>query len=327
VKILFLYQDRKLPSSRIRIFDLLPEMRKEGIFAATEAYPRRLSEKFGLFKKLQGFDVVYLQKKLLSPVEAKLLGRFARRLVFDFDDAIYYRDDSHASLVSRSRYLKFRTLAGSSDLLVAGNRILADHARRFNRNVAIIPSAVETRGMPIKDYDRRNETLVIGWIGGKGNLPHLATVSGVLTKLAQEHRFRVTIVSDGKIEIPGVETKAIPWTLKGQEEEAALFDIGIMPLPGNKWTEGKCGYKALQYMAAGVPPVVSDVGVNGDIVTDGKEGFVVSGEKGFYDALTALLTDENLRRKLGHNARIKVEQSFSVSVVGRKLADILKTRL
>jgi glycosyltransferase involved in cell wall biosynthesis len=325
MKVLFLYQDRNLPSSRIRVFDLLPEIRKEGILAAAEVYPRKLSEKFGLFRRLKGFDVIYLQKKLLSPFDAALLRRFAGRLVFDFDDAIYYRDDSDASLISRSRYLKFRNLACNSDLLVAGNRILAGYSRQFNRNVTIVPSAVETRRVPLRDHDSRNETMVIGWIGGGGNLRHLATLSGVLTKLAQNHRFRVNIVSEGDVEIPGVETRAIPWTLDGQAGEVARFDIGIMPLPRNKWTEGKCGYKALQYMAAGVPPVVSDVGVNGDIVTDGREGFVVSGDKGFYDALAALMTDENLRRRFGHNARRKVEKSFSVNVVGKKLADILKT--
>lgn len=327
MKVLFLYQDRKLPSSRIRIFDLMEEIGKEGVLGEAEVYPRKLQEKFGLLKRLKGFDIIYLQKKLITPLEANLLGKFARKLVFDFDDAIYYRDDSHASLSSISRYLKFRGLAGSSDLLVAGNRILADYARQFNHNVAIIPSAVETRGITLKDYGRRNETVVIGWIGSGGNLHHLETLSPVLRKLAQKHSFCLNIISDRQLNIPGVETRAIPWTLEGQADEVARLDIGIMPLPKNRWTEGKCGYKALQYMAAGVVPVVSDVGVNGDIVTNGEDGFVVSGETGFYDALAALVPDEAMRRKLGRNARGKVERSFSVSVVGKKLAETLRTTL
>lgn len=326
MKVLFLYQDKRMPSSRIRIFDLLPELGREGISVETEAYPRKLPEKLGLFKKLRSFDAVYLQKKLLMPLEARLLGRYARRLIFDFDDAIYYRDDSHASHDSSSRRSKFRNITGCSDLVVAGNRILADYARRFNPNVEIIPSAVETRSIPLKDHELRNEPLVIGWIGGGGNLRHLATLSVVLSKLAQKHRFQVNIVSDRTLEIPGVKTNLIPWTLEGQAREVARFDVGIMPLPDNKWTEGKCGYKALQCMAAGIPPVVSDVGINREIVSDGAEGFVVSGEKAFYDALSALMTDESLRRTLGRNARRKAD-SFSVGVVGKKLAGVLKTRV
>lgn len=313
-----------MPSSRIRTIDLLPEIGKEGISAAAEAYPRKLAQKIGLFRRLRSFDIVYLQKKLLTPLEAGLLRKYAARLVFDFDDAIYYRDDSHASYESRSRKSRFANIARISDFLVAGNSILADYGRQFNRNVEIIPSAVETRRIPVKDHDLRNGTFVIGWIGGGGNLRHLATLSEVLRKLAQTYRFQVNIVSDRGMEIEGVRTKAIPWSLEGQAAEVARFDVGIMPLPGNKWTEGKCGYKALQYMAAGVPAVVSDVGVNRDIVTDGREGFVVSGETGFYDALAALITDINLRRNLGHNARRKAEQSFSVTVVGKKLAAVLK---
>lgn len=324
MKVLFLYQDKRMPSSRIRILDLLPEIRKEGIFASEEEYPRKYSEKLDLFRKLKGFDIVYLQKKLPAPIEARLLRRCAGRLIFDFDDAIYYRDDSAASLISRSRYLKFRYLAGNSDFLVAGNRILADYARQFNRNVAIIPSAVETRSIVLKDHNRPDGPVVIGWIGGGGNLRHLETISDVLARLAERYRFQLNIVSNAGMEIRGVQTKAVPWTLAGQSEEVARFDIGVMPLPVNKWTEGKCGYKALQYMAAGVPPVVSDVGVNCEIVGDGREGLVVSGEKGFYDALATLITDKDLRRKLGNNAHRKVEQAFSVRVVGKKLADILK---
>ena len=327
MKILFLYQDKKMPSSRIRVFDLLPEIEKEGFFAETEAYPRKISEKFRLFRRLRGFDIVYLQKKLITPWEAGLLRRCAGRIVFDFDDAIYYRDDSRGSFVSRSRHLKFRSIAMNSDLLIAGNRILADYARRFNRNVETIPSAVETRGIALKNHDRRNEIAVIGWIGGGGNLHHLAALSPVLTDLARDYRFRVDIISDRTIEIPGVETRPVPWTLEGQADEVARLDIGIMPLPANKWTEGKCGYKALQYMAAGVPPVVSDVGVNRDIVADGKEGLVASDEKGFRDALAALISDEKLRRRLGHNARMKVESLYSVSVVGKRLAETLKAAL
>lgn len=127
--------------------------------------------------------------------------------------------------------------------------------------------------------------------------------------------------------IPEIETKFIPWALERQADEVAQLNIGIMPLTLNKWTEGKYRHKTLrlQYGAAGVPPAVSGADLNGDIITHGEEGFVASYEKGFHDDLAALVSDETLRRKPGHNARIKIERNYSVSVVGKQLANLLKT--
>jgi glycosyltransferase involved in cell wall biosynthesis len=276
-----------------------------------------------LLRELGKFDIVYLQKKLLSPFEVKLLRSFSGQLIFDFDDAIYYRDDSHASFESRSRLLKFRSIVKAADLVIAGNRVLADYAGGFNKNVAVLPSSVETRGVPVKDHTNGNGEVVIGWIGGKGNLRHLAMLSETFQKLARSSRIRIKVICSDTIQIPGVEVDFMPWSITTQEREIALFDIGVMPLPANKWSEGKCGYKALQYMAAGVPPVVSDVGINREIVGHGKEGLVVSNPESFYTAILSLVNSRDQRIELGRNARKKAETYYSVEVIGKNLAGLL----
>jgi len=325
MRVLFLYQDENLPSSRIRISNLLPELQKEGIHSCAVRYPRKISEKIMLFTKMKHVDVVYLQKKLLSPLEAILMRWFAKILVFDFDDAIYFRDDSHASFESKARQIKFSYLVKRADLIVAGNRILSEYAARINRSVAIIPSAIKTCDIPLKNHGGPHEKIIIGWIGGKGNLHHLKMLSPIFQKLAHDHRIQLNIVCNDTIQIPGIEIHYIPWNLESEGTEVALFDIGVMPLPHNKWTEGKCGFKALQYMAAAVPPVVSDVGINRDIVENGKEGFVVASVDGFYEAIKTLIENKDLRREMGWNARKKAANLFSVEVTGKKLADVLKT--
>jgi glycosyltransferase involved in cell wall biosynthesis len=282
------------------------------------------SEKIKVIRSFSQFDVVYLQKKLITPLEVIFFKKYAKKLVFDFDDAIYYRDDMHDLLESKTRYFKFRHLVRNVDLVVAGNRILSDYASQFNKHVVVMPSAVETRNIPLKDHNSLNDKIIIGWIGSKGNLHHLKMLSSVFRRLSQIYEIQINIVSNGSIEIPGVEVKHIPWRLESQENEIALFDIGVMPLPKNRWTEGKCGYKALQYMAASVPPVCSDVGINREIVEDGKEGFIVFSQDEFYKALVTLIDNRNLREEMGFNAREKVEKQFSVSVVAKKLVNILK---
>lgn len=324
IKVLFIIQDKKLPSSRVRVMDLLPELEGKGISADVVQYPKNFADKIRLIKRCSHFDITYLQKKLLSPLDTILLRKYARRLIFDFDDAIYYRHTEKEAPESTARYLKFKYLVQRADLVVAGNRILADYALRFNRNVIVIPSAVETRNIPLKNHEAKSNVTVIGWTGGEVNLPYLQLLSpSVLPKLSVDHRIQLRILSSKTINIPSVEVKFIPWSLETQEKEIALFDIGLMPLPANKYTEGKCGYKALQYMAAAVPPVCSDVGINRDIVEDGKDGFVVSSVDMFYGAIKTLIEDRALRQSMGTKARKKVEDHFSVQVVGKRLADLL----
>jgi glycosyltransferase involved in cell wall biosynthesis len=323
-KVLFICQDERLPSSRIRILNLLTEIRKEGVHATVVGYPKSFIERIRLLRNAGEFDIVYLQKKLLSPPEVKILRQYARKIFFDFDDAIYCRNDTEKDLESKLRDMKFKYIVHNADLVVAGNSVLADYARRFSRNVIIIPSAVETRNIPLKDYTAVHEDTIIGWVGGRGNLHHLEMLSPVLKELSSGHSIQVNVLCDTAIDIPSVKVRNISWNLETQEEEIALFDIGVMPLPDNRWTRGKCGYKAIQYMAAAVPPVISDVGSNRDILDHNREGFLVPSIEGFYGTLKLLVEDKNRREKIGLNARKKAEERFSVHVVGKMLSDILK---
>jgi len=327
-KILFLYKNADDPGTRIRVFNLLPELRHADYEPECMAYPHDFQHKLRFLRNCRDYDVVVVRRKLLSLVETMLLRRYAKRLVFDFDDAIYYRSDfdSRTDLDSQSRMLKFQYLAQRADLVIAGNRILAEYARQYNTRVRILPSSVETRGIPTKDYGVTSDRTIIGWVGGAYNLHHLRLLTPVLQKLAAHHNIQVRIVCSDGILIPSVDVRFIPWRLETQDAEIAAFDIGVMPLPDNRSTEGKCGYKALQYMAAEVPPVVSDVGINREIIEDGREGYVLKNIDDFLEVLQTLIENKALRKMLGERARQKVESQYSVHTVGKQLADILSAR-
>lgn len=321
--VLFLYQDKRMPSSRVRVLNLLPELAGKGLRAEAMEYPRKLPDRLRLFRRLSVYDVVVLQKKLPNPLDTLALRASAKKLVFDFDDAIYFGDDTRETHESATRLMKFKRIVRSSDLVVAGNSVLADFARQFNSRIEVLPSAVDARGVPTKDWRMRNESFVIGWVGTRRNLHHLEAISGALGRLAGTYDIQLTVLSDGALDIPAVKVVNIPWSLETQDGQIAKFDAGVMPLPKNKWTEGKCGYKALQYMAAGVPPVCSDVGVNRVIVEDGREGFVVSSTADFFDALKMLIEDRELAKELGLNARRKALEAYSIPIVSARLAEIL----
>lgn len=323
--VLFLIQGVTMPSSRVRVLNLLPELRQAGLAPEVQDYPaRQFSARLRAFRRCAKFDAVCVQKRLLTLSDAVLLRAFSRRLVFDFDDAVYLKHESLEQPRSGSREFKFRVTVRAADQVIAGNRILAEQARRFNRRVAIAPSAVETRDVPVQTHEPHAGPCVIGWVGGAINLPQLRLLQPVLWRLSGRYAIELRVVSSEPLDMPGVPIRNIRWSLETEAFEVARFDIGVMPLPKSPHAEGKCGYKALQYMAAGVPPVVSGVGINAEIVEHGREGLVVGAMEGFHDALARLIADREFRRDLGRAARQKAEEKYSVAVVGAQVARMLK---
>ena len=322
-RVLFLGKDATHPSARARVLNLLPDLRREGIDGTWMAYPAGLLKKIQLRMVCRPFDVVMIQRKLPSTLETALLRRWTKRLVYDFDDAVYYKTDSADTFDSKVRAMKFRYLVKRVDAVIAGNTVLADYARQFNDRVHVVPTAVETRQVATKQYGAPDPTTIIGWVGVPKNLRHLQLLTATFQRLASQRRIQVRILSKYGIEMPGVDVKTIPWRLDTQEKEIAAFDIGVMPLPDNQCTRGKCGYKALQYMAAAVPAVVSDVGSNRQIMKDGEEGFVAKTIEDFYRPLAMLIDDPALRASMGMAGRKRVEQQFAVPVVAKQVAGIL----
>ncbi|MDX1813028.1 MAG: glycosyltransferase family 4 protein, partial [Gammaproteobacteria bacterium] len=200
-------------------------------------------------------------------------------------------------------------------------------ADELNSNVEILPSAVFVRDVPVKDYSIENEKIVIGWVGGKINLPYLQLMQPVLKKLSESYPIELCIVCDEGLEMDGVDVRFVPWTLEGQDTEIAKFDIGIMPLADSLHASGKCAYKALQYMAAAVPAVVSDVGVNRDVLQNGQLGGVAETVDDFYAELEQLIKDPDKRKEMGLASRKLVEAQYSIEAVAAQLAQILKARI
>lgn len=304
------------------MLNFVTELDRYGITASIVEYPQNYTDRIRLFLACRNFDLVVIQKILFSGIDLFLLRRFCKKLAFDFDDAIYYRQDRHTE--NTTRYRKFIKVISAVDLVIAGNRVLANQACRFNSNVSILPSAVETRNIPSKDYEaKQGDKTILGWVGTEMTLPYLALLAPALQALARHYPIELRVICSKPLEMEGVPVSFIPWRLDTQEQEIAQFDIGLMPLPDTGHAQGKCGYKALQYMAAGVPPVVSDVGINHEIVTHGETGLVCDKIDDFYSALQTLIENPQLRHSMGDKARQQVENEYSIHVVAEKLARLL----
>ncbi|MHB1190242.1 MAG: glycosyltransferase, partial [Armatimonadota bacterium] len=238
---------------------------QEGISCEVQ-HPRRIA-----LRKLKEYDLVLLQKKLMPAYWIIAASRACRRLVFDFDDAVWTSPHGNWSILSKA---KARTRLGAvlscASCVIAGNEYLARYAHRYNPKVKVIPTCIDT------DYYRpvehSSKTLSIGWIGSSPNLPYLAALEPVFARLSSE-KVKLMVVCDKEYR-SSLTTEFIPWDLKAELASIQSMDIGIMPLPDDEWTRGKCGFKSIQYMSCGIPSVSSPVGFNNELIDDGANGFL-----------------------------------------------------
>jgi glycosyltransferase involved in cell wall biosynthesis len=262
------------------------------------------------------FDLVYLFREaaLLGPpwFERKI-ARSGVPMVFDFDDAIFvaYRSPSNGYL----SYLKFpqktAEICRISAHVMPGNEYLAEYSRRFNPNVTVIPTTIDTEKYQMIDRTEDEESLTIGWTGSYSTVQHLDTIRDALQELAKTETLRLRVIGTPAYELDGVNVEAMQWCSETEIDDLRGVDIGIMPLPDDQWSKGKCGLKALQYMALGVPTVCSPVGVNSTIIQHGENGFIAETKDEWVAILKKLLHDTELRRRSGKAGRVTVENNYS----------------
>jgi glycosyltransferase involved in cell wall biosynthesis len=210
--------------------------------------------------------------------------------------------------------------------VLAGNAFLASYARRFNPRVSVVPTTIDTdRYSP--SLRRPGSVPVIGWTGSYSTARYLEALRPVLQRLGRRHEFRVVVVGAPGLAADGVEVEARPWRSASEVSDLADIDIGVMPLDDTEWERGKCGLKALQYMALGIPAVASPVGVNVEIVRDGENGLLAASDEEWERALERLLADAGLRRRLGDAGRATVESGYSARVHAPRVAAVFRDAL
>jgi glycosyltransferase involved in cell wall biosynthesis len=278
------------------------------------------------------FDVVFIYREIF-PIGPALVERLLALpgrppVVFDFDDAIFLPSVSDANrfIGALKQPGKVKTIIRVADHVIAGNDYLAAYAQRFNRAVTTIPTCVDTdRFVPRAAAAPAGAPPIVGWIGSPTTATYVNDLAPVLRRVAATDRYVLRVSGTGTaIEMPGVDIDSVRWSL---EDEVRLFnscDVGVYPLTDDEWSRGKCGFKAIQFMACGVPVVASAVGVNREIIRDGVNGFLASTEAEWVEKIRRLLTDEALRRRIAAAGRETIERSYSLRVHAPSLATTLR---
>lgn len=278
------------------------------------------------------YDVLFIYRECFPfgpAVIESLLRRTGKPIVFDFDDAIYLPSGSGLKDFVR-RPEKTNVITQLADEVIVSNEHLRNFCLAYNPNVTMIRTSVDTEVLfSVREYGdvlppADGRPIRLGWIGSHSTARYLERLGGVLQRVARHYPIEVLVVGAGKeLNIPGVTVINKPWSLATEVEDFRSLDIGLYPLEDGIWELGKASFKTIQYMAVGVPGVVSPVGAALNIVRDGDNGFFASSDDEWVEKLVRLIEDPALRRRVGLAGRQTAERDFSITSNAPKLLEVL----
>lgn len=282
--------------------------------------------------ELKNYDLIYIAREALMTRSLFFERQFAKskaKLIFDFDDSIWLTNVSSAN-----RWFHWMKNPGKTDKIIrmsshvlAGNEYLADFARQWSDNVTIIPTTLDTdKYQPTNKIKKNPACISIGWTGSITTIPHFEFIIPVLLKIKEKygHKVKFEVIGDPEFYYAGLDIIGKAWCFENEKEMLAQFDIGIMPLPDDEWTRGKCGFKGLLCMSLGIPVIMSPVGVNKEIISDGINGFLAHSEEEWFIKLCKLIDSEDLRTSMAKNGRQTIVDKYSMEVWKDTYIDIFK---
>lgn len=355
---LVLYPYDTVPGQRFRLEQWEPFLNRKGIvvdylgFADTnliDLMPRHghfVGKAFGLMKavlrrighlsKLRKYDVIYLYRAaaMVGPAIFERLIKFSGKpIIYDFDDAIFLTHTATAnSLFGWAKFSgKTAAICGLSNHITVGNSFLANYALEFNKNVTIVPSSVDIVKYKPRGRTDKSKKVIVGWTGSSTSMTYLELFEPMLSELFQGREdVELHVHSDREPSLPNTPFVWHRWSPETEVEEISKFDIGLMPMPDEIWSQGKCAMKALLYMSLGIPAVCSDLGANRDVIRHGENGLLCTSYKEWTEAINSLAADAELRARLGDAGRHTIVENFSAercaSLFGDAVIDTIVSR-
>lgn len=354
MRILFVvpYPTDKAPSQRFRFEQYYTLLDREGIqydvkpFLTNKIWdilylPGRFPKKAmailgGLFRRffllfgLKKYDYIFIHREA-TPIGPAFFEYFASRwlkkkIIYDFDDAIWIPNYSEAnSFFSFLKgYSNVRHICRYAWKVSCGNEFLCDFARQFNRSVVYNPTTIDTDNYHNRIKDQSANSFVIGWTGSHSTIRYISEIIPVLQELENKYNFTFRVISDLRPEFKLKSLEYVKWKKDSEIDDLLGFSVGIMPLVDDKWANGKCGFKALQYMSLGIPALVSPVGANTRIVDHKVNGYICNTSEDWKNALEELLQNRALLLEMSNQTRKKIIDHYSVKSNSRNFINLFQ---
>ncbi len=318
-RILFISKGDDSASTRYRALQFFPLLQHAGYEANHATAAGSPAMYLQALRLAATADIVVVLRKTFPGPLLWLLRQLSRKLVFDFDDAIFCNTDGTPS---PTRMRRFAAMASTCDHLFAGNRFLADKAERYNQAVTIVPTCIDTVRYA-SDHAKPEDSFDLVWIGSRSTRKYLLEALPVLRLAAvRVPRLRLKIIADFDLPDAGLPTLAIPWSAETEARELGSSHIGIAPMRADDWSRGKCALKVLQYMAAGLPVISSDAGANAEVVIPGETGYLARDDESWVERIALLAADAALRDRLGAAGRRRANADYSIEPGFARMAGV-----
>lgn len=306
----------------------LPFNRRQNFIKSSSVLGKTVGLILGFIKRIiilfhvHQYDFVFIHREVTPfgpPIFEWVIAKvFKRKIIYDFDDAIWTIDTVGEFFLKK--IIRYRSKVASickwSHKVSCGNEYLCDYARQFNTNVVLNPTTIDTKLHHVAPHHEKKGMkgeVIIGWTGSHSTLKYLKTIEYELQQIESAHpNVEFHVIADISPDLNLKKLKFKPWSTETEISDLAQFDIGIMPLPDDEWSKGKCGFKILQYMALSIPSVASPVGVNTKIIKDGMNGFLCNTSADWINKMEELIKNESLRKQLGDNGYKTVVENYSV---------------
>jgi len=322
MKLLVVTNNKKHASFRQRIAIYLDILCANGIDCEVVELPSGSLARRKLFKQAADFEGVFLHRKSLNLFDATWLRRYARKIIYNFDDAIMYstkRPESNSS----SHFRTFRRTAKLANMVIAGNSYLAEHAQKFNPRVEVLPTGLDIKAYRARTKAKNDGKIRLVWIGSKSTINYLVEIKPALEEVGSRFDNAILrIICDDFFGLQNMEVEKHQWHKDTEVVNLINSDIGLAPLPDDRFTRGKCGFKILQYAAAKLPVVASPVGVNAEYVCNGITGFHAINASQWIDKISELIENAELRKRMGQEGEARVK-NFDINVIGKRLLDLI----
>jgi glycosyltransferase involved in cell wall biosynthesis len=344
-------------SSRYRIYQFIPKLEMEGFtcdvrpFTTAKLFhairrggnlPLKLSHTlFATIRRalelsrLGSYDLVLIHREafpFFSPLVEKAIMKRHPKVVFSFDDAVYVghdRSTMHYSWLYRFKYgAGIDKVIQNAALVIAGSPVLANYARKYNDNIAVMPTVVDLERYPFTlPQERLDRTITVGWYGSNSTSQYLDMIVPALQRLAAAYpgKVRFRFYGDHRLSLPLPDFQAFPFRLETEIQDLQSMDIGLMPLPDTAWTRAKCAFKAIQYMALGMPTVLTPIGMSGELVQHGENGLHATTVDEWFEALSRLVSDLHLRQRIALAGRKTIEEQYSLQRWAPRFANLMRT--
>ena len=359
-KILFIlpYPLEKAPSQRFRVEQFLPLLDEQNIEYKLATFMDEktwdilykggsvLQKAWGIIKgylkrwkhvlvDVHRYNTVFVHREaapLGPPVFEWVISKlWQKKMIYDFDDAIWIPNTTAENkLVSYFKsFWKVRKICKWSSIVTAGNHFLASYAKQSGaKNVVYLPTIVDTDNRYIPKASANEKVVpVIGWTGSHSTLKYLDEIISVLQNIEKEVEFKFLVIANKNPELELKNFEFINWDAKTEIEDLQKIHIGVMPLTADKWSDGKCGFKLIQYMALGIPSIASPVGVNKEIINDGVNGFLVENSLEWKERILVLLKNQHLNYEFSKLGREVIKNRYSLGSQKETFLGLFTNRL